>query len=84
MLLFIYLFILHQNQYQINKPIEQKLNTKTKHNHKKENTHKQNIWLTLTYFGHGTQQIAKIFKDTENKVAFRTTNTMEKHLQPKQ
>jgi hypothetical protein len=32
-----------------------------------------------------TQQIAKIFKDTDTRIiAFRTTNTIKKHIQPKQ
>jgi hypothetical protein len=53
---------------QMNKSIKQKLNKKnaiTNQGHTKGNTHTQkNRWITFTYFGHGAQQIAKIFKDT--------------------
>lgn len=64
--------------------IKQKKNIVATQNHTKENTHQQNTWITFTYFLHETQQIAKIFKETDSRIAFRTINTMQKHLQPKQ
>jgi hypothetical protein len=51
------------------------------HQYTKENTHK---WITFTYVGQETKQIARMFKDTNTKITFRTTNTIQKHLQPKQ
>jgi hypothetical protein len=82
--------IMQQNQYQINKGTEKRKITKHSQIRQQE-IHTQNTtegkkekWITLTYFGKETQQIAKIFKDTDIKIAFRTKNTLKKHLQPKQ
>jgi hypothetical protein len=44
---------------------------------------KKDKWVVLTYFGHETQKITKIFKDTNLEIAFRTNNTLLKHLQRK-
>jgi hypothetical protein len=77
-------YILQQNQYKLNKVIKQKLKKeKNEKNlrHNKENTCK---WITLTYFGQETKQITKTFRDTNTKIAFRTTNTVQKLLQSKQ
>jgi hypothetical protein len=37
----------------------------------------------INIFGHETQQFAKLFKDADIRIAFRTINTIQKHLQPK-
>jgi hypothetical protein len=67
--------------------LKQKLNKNnivTNQDHAKENTHQQNKWIVFTFFGRGTQQNAKIFKDTDTRITFSTINTVQKHLQPKQ
>jgi hypothetical protein len=52
--------------------------------HIQENAHKQNKRTTSTYFGQETKQITKIFKDSDTRIGFRTTSTIQKHLQQKQ
>jgi hypothetical protein len=72
---------------QIKKSLKQELNKNnilTNQDHTKGNIHQQNKWIRFRYFGHKTQQIDKIFKDTDARIAFRTTDTMQKYVQPKQ
>jgi hypothetical protein len=75
--------LIHDNSMLL---LKQKLNNNniaTKENHTNGYTHKRSKWNRFTYFLHETQ-ISKIFRDTDTRVAFRTTNTLQKHLQPKQ
>jgi hypothetical protein len=37
-------------------------------------------WVTLTYIGNETRAIAKLFKNTNVKVTYRTNNTIQNHL----
>ena len=37
-------------------------------------------WCTFTYIGRETSFITKIFKHTSLKIAYRTGNTLQKHL----
>jgi hypothetical protein len=41
-------------------------------------------WAVFTYIGKETRHITKLFKNTNVKPSFRTTNTLKKHLLPKQ
>jgi hypothetical protein len=72
--------ILQQNQYQINNSIKQKLNKEnpTNQNPQKEKENKQakNKWATFTYFGREIIKVTNVFKDTNIKVACRTTNNI--------
>jgi hypothetical protein len=77
-------YILQQNQYKLNEVIKRRLeNKKNEENlrHNKENTSE---WIAFAYFGQETKEITKTFRDTNTKIAFTTTNTVQKHLQPRQ
>jgi uncharacterized protein involved in tolerance to divalent cations len=37
-------------------------------------------WATFTYVGKETRHITKLFKNTNTKTAFKTTNNLKKHL----
>jgi hypothetical protein len=69
--------ILINNNYPqyIHKNNKRKLNKNTTNNTKKEE------W-TFTYIGKETR-IAKLFRNTDMKIAYRTTNTIENHLREK-
>jgi hypothetical protein len=41
-------------------------------------------WAAFTYVGKETRHITKLFKNMNIKPAFRTTNTIKKHLFPNQ
>jgi hypothetical protein len=40
-------------------------------------------WVTFTYTGKETMYITKLFKTTIVKIAYRTRNTIKRHLQQK-
>jgi hypothetical protein len=40
-------------------------------------------WATFTYIGKETRAITKLFKNTNLHIAYKTTNTLQKHLQLK-
>jgi hypothetical protein len=40
-------------------------------------------WSTFTYYGPDTTTITKLFRNTNLKIAYKTTNTIENHLKPK-
>jgi hypothetical protein len=70
--------ILKNNHYN-----QQIIHTNQKQNHNTKETQKQK-WTIFTYFGTDTRTITKLFKNTNIKISFRTTNTIKKHLRPKQ
>jgi hypothetical protein len=53
-----------------------------KKNYNFQNNNQDNIkkWATFTYIGRETRNITKIFKTTNLKIAFKTTNTIQNHL----
>jgi hypothetical protein len=55
-----------------------KNNSKTKQHETTTNNTKK--WATFTYIGNETRAIAKLFKNTDVKIAYRTTNTIQNHL----
>jgi hypothetical protein len=80
--------ILEQNQYQLSDTIKRKLNKENLINTHppKEQGNKQtkNKWATFTYFGHEVKKVTNVFKNTTLKIAYRTTNNIQKHIQQKQ
>jgi hypothetical protein len=52
---------------------------KTSQNKEEEKT----SWATFTYHGNDTRTITKLFKNTNIKIAYRTTNTIKNHLKAK-
>jgi hypothetical protein len=50
--------------------------------HTKVNKYQQNQSIKFTYLGTEIQRTENIFKDTNTGIAFRTINTIQKHLQP--
>jgi hypothetical protein len=40
-------------------------------------------WRTFTYFGKEIRPITQLFKNTNIHIAYKTNNTIRKHLQPK-
>jgi hypothetical protein len=40
-------------------------------------------WATFTYIGKETRAITKLFKNTNIHIAYKTKNTLQKHLQVK-
>jgi hypothetical protein len=46
-------------------------------------TKQEKKWVTFTYIGKETRHIAKLFKNTKVKTAFRTNNTIKRILKPK-
>jgi hypothetical protein len=78
--------MLTQNSYSIDEHITQKLqnNKYKKHPSIPQQTNKKEKCISFTYFGYKTQKITKIFKDTQLKIAYRTNNTVQKHLFGKQ
>jgi hypothetical protein len=44
----------------------------------------QSKWTTFTYYGPDTRAITKLFKNTNIKIAFRTTNTTKNHINPRE
>jgi hypothetical protein len=41
-------------------------------------------WATFTYYGSDMRTVTKVFKNTDIKIAFKTTNTIKNHLKPRQ
>jgi hypothetical protein len=76
-------YILQRNQYQINYSLKQKLN-KDSTTHQHDQKQKQSKWATFTYFGKEIRKIANVLKDTDIKIAYKTANTIQKHVQVKQ
>jgi hypothetical protein len=68
--------ILINNNYpqNIHKNNKRKLNKNTTNNTEKKK------WATFTYIGKETRTIVKLFRNTDMKVAYRTTNTIQNHL----
>jgi hypothetical protein len=46
-------------------------------------TTKKEKWATFTYYGLETRMITRPFKNTSIGIAFKTNNTIKKHLKPK-
>jgi hypothetical protein len=40
-------------------------------------------WATFTYFGNETRTTTKLFKNTNLRIAYKTSNTLRRYLQPK-
>jgi hypothetical protein len=73
--------MLTQNSYTIDTHIIQSLhNNNKKYVTAPQQAHKKDKWAIFTYYGHETQKITRIFKDTRLKIAYRTNNTIRKHL----
>jgi hypothetical protein len=72
--------ILHNNSYPLQ--ITQELQTTEKENHNAtDNIKLQQKWVTFTLFGNETRHITNIFKHTNLRVAFKTKNNIQNHLQ---
>jgi hypothetical protein len=56
---------------------KQKQTQQTTHQEKKK-------WTTFTYVGKETRAITKLFKNTHINIAYRTNNTIQRHLKEKQ
>jgi hypothetical protein len=41
-------------------------------------------WPTFTYYCSDTRTITKLLKNTNMRIAFKTTNTIRKHLKPRE
>jgi hypothetical protein len=54
--------------------------TKHKQTNRQTNTEENKKWITFTYTGNYIRKITNLFKDTNLKIAFRTTNTITKIL----
>jgi hypothetical protein len=55
-----------------------------KHNNKNTSQqHQTTKWATFTYNGKETKEIAKLFKETNIKIAFRTKNTIQNLVKPR-
>jgi hypothetical protein len=48
----------------------------------KPRTEKKNKWATFTYSGNEVRSITKLFNNTNIHTAYKTNNTIQKHLQP--
>ncbi|KAJ4433893.1 hypothetical protein ANN_16206 [Periplaneta americana] len=75
-------YISQENGYNPN--IIDNIIRKTKHNHKKHKnttqTQEQKKYITLTYENKNTHNIATSFKKLNYNIAYRTNNTLQKHL----
>jgi hypothetical protein len=49
-----------------------------------DTTQKQHKWISFTYAGHYIRKVTKLFKDTNIKIAYKTTSTLDKLLNEKQ
>jgi hypothetical protein len=56
---------------------------KRKQNKNTTNNTKKKQWVTFTYTGKETRTIARLFRNTDVKIAYRTTNTIQNHLREK-
>jgi hypothetical protein len=50
---------------------------------KEKEKQKQDKWSRFTYFGREIKKVTNVFKDTDIKIAYKTTNTTREHLQLK-
>jgi hypothetical protein len=57
--------------------------TYQKHKHNPTNTTQKTKWKTFTYHGPDTWTITKLFRNTNLKIAYKTTNSIKHHLKPK-
>jgi hypothetical protein len=72
--------ILQNNNY----PPHVDINTKEKHNkNTPPNTTQKKKWTIFTYVGTETRTITRLFTHTNLRIAFKTNNTIQNHLQPK-
>jgi hypothetical protein len=46
----------------------------------RENTDREQKWISFTYAGHYIRKITKLFKDTNLRIAYRTSSTLDKIL----
>jgi hypothetical protein len=65
--------ILYNNEYIIQE---------IKNNKNTSQQHQTTKWATFTYCGKETQGIAKLFKETNIKITFRTKNTIQRLVKP--
>jgi hypothetical protein len=69
-----------QNKY----PPHTYLNTRTKQSkNMTPNTIQKQKWVTFTYIGKETRTITRLFKNTNIRIAYKTKNTIQNHLQPR-
>jgi ribosomal protein S25 len=72
--------ILQNNNY----PPQTYLNARTKKNKSATpNATQKKKWATFTYTGKETRAITRLFKNTDIQIAYRTKNTIQNHLKPK-
>jgi hypothetical protein len=57
---------------------------KLRKNKTEDTTKKQQKWISFTYIGHYIRKVTKLFKDTNIKIAYRTTSITGKLLNEKQ
>jgi hypothetical protein len=69
------------NEILINKGCQQQI-MHPKHKHNPANTTQKTKWATSTYPSPDTRTITKLFRSTNLKIAYKTTNSI-KHLKPK-
>jgi hypothetical protein len=72
--------ILMNNNYPQHKYVQQQRKT---NKNTTTNTTQKKKWTTFTYIGKETRTIAKLFRNTNTKIAYRTTNTIQNHLREK-
>jgi hypothetical protein len=60
------------------------LQTKHKNNHRQAEDNKANkAWTTFTYFSPQIRKITNLFKNTNVKIAFKNTNTLQQFIKPR-
>ena len=64
----------------VNKIHKRILNTKNKNKTHQTNNTQPSKYITLTYYNSNTHKIANTFRKHNYKVAYRTNNTIMKHL----
>jgi hypothetical protein len=57
---------------------------KLRENNSDDTAKRQQKWVSLTYTGHYIRKITKLFKDTNIKIAYKSTTTLDKLLNEKQ
>jgi hypothetical protein len=57
--------------------------TKENKTETKQITQKRDKWAMFTYIGKEMRTIAKLFRNTNTKIAYRMTNTIQNHLREK-
>jgi hypothetical protein len=71
------------NEILTNNGYEQQPITHHNHKHNSPNTATKTKWTTFTCYGPDTWTITKLFRNTNLKIAYKTTNTIKHHLKPK-